>query len=380
MNKDTAKLVIRNLLCHFHQIKHDRFYHLVMRKNGISDKKMPGEDEWLKKWSQFGIKAKTTQYRVFSHYIGEDINIVPEDICHDFIEPLLDPFRFTGYYSDKNIYDKLFPEGFFPKTLLRRMNGFYYDKEYHPMQMSERLVTTLLRTLPSRKAILKPSIDGMSGKGIFMIELTPAGRTKITSANGQKLASDPKDIGRLFKGDFIMQEAVEQNDYLMQFNPSSVNTLRLSVYRSVKDNSCHVTGAILRIGGPGSVVDNAHSGGGYVGIQEDGRFCHAVLDQYGVKTTVFNGIDFSQDFSYPNWEEITEFGKQVCQFVPHHRLLALDIVLDIAGKPHLIEFNVLYYGLWVFQYTTGPAFGKFTDEIIDYCVEHKKDLEYLLWV
>lgn len=186
-------------------------------------------------------------------------------------------------------------------------------------------------------------------------------------------------IHKNYPNDFIIQEAIDQCDYISQFNPSSVNTLRLSIYRSVIDNQYHLTGAIMRIGGKGSVVDNAHSGGCYVGIMSDGSFCHEVLDQFGQKRTVFNGIDFSKDYTYPHWEEVVAFGKKVCEYVPHHRLIALDIVLDKQNVPHLIEFNVLYYSAWLFQYTTGSAFGKYTDEIVNYCIEHKKDLENVLF-
>lgn len=83
-----------------------------------------------------------------------------------------------------------------------------------------------------------------------------------------------------FGRDFIIQECVEQSEYISQFNPSSVNTLRLSMYRSVKDNKCHIT--------------------------------------------------------------------------------------------------VEAYSSWLFQYTIGTAFGKFTDEIIDYCKDNRVDIEEIL--
>ena len=76
----------------------------------------------------------------------------------------------------------------------------------------------------------------------------------------------------------------------------------------------------MRIGGKGSVVDNAHAGGCYVGINQDGTFCHEVLDK--------------------------------------------------DSNPHLIEFNCMYYSSWLFQYTTGPAFGPFTQEILEYCKDN----------
>ena len=71
--------------------------------------------------------------------------------------------------------------------------------------------------------------------------------------------------------DIILQEALEQHSDIAKFNKSSINTLRLSVYRSIKDEVCHITGVIMRIGYSGSVVDNAHQGGCFVGIDENGN-------------------------------------------------------------------------------------------------------------
>ena len=226
-----------------------------------------------------------------------------------------------------------------------------------------------------KKIIVKPSVDGISGIGVRMF--VNENGTWIDTKTSQKLSVDSLDSGG---GNFIVQEAVKQHAYINQFCESSVNTLRLSLYKSIKDDKCHVTAAIMRIGKKGSVVDNAHAGGCYVGIHSDGTFCHEVLDQYGRKSTVFNDIDFSNNYRYPNWEKVIEFGESVGKYVPHHRLIALDIVLDEDGNPHLIEFNVLGYSTWLFQYTTNAAWGDYTDEILEYCTSRNKELEYILYL
>ena len=379
MNKQKVKSIIRNILFRFRQIGHDRFYHQVMRKNGIANKKVPGEKEWIAKWSQFGLKARPAQYRVFSHYIGNDINIVPEDICHDYIETILNPPRFRGYYADKNVFDILFPSGYLPRTILRRINGTYYDKEFNPVALTEKKLFQLLDDSGASRVVIKPSVEGMSGRNvrIFYKSKESSPRWKDVSTNE---ILDLTYLDQKYGSNIIVQEAAEQSDYISQFNPSSINTLRLSVYRSVADNQCYVTGAIIRIGGKGSVVDNAHAGGCYVGIHPDGSFCHEVCNQYGQKQTTFNNIDFKKDYQYPNWDVVLAFAKSVGSHILHHRLLALDIVLDKENKPHLIEFNVEGYSSWLFQYTVGSAFGNFTDEIIDYCKNKQKEIEETIYL
>ncbi len=377
MKKQTIKSITRNLLYRFRQIKTERFYLLIMRKNGIANKKSVGEKEWVEKWSQFGLKAKPTQYRVFSHYIGNDINIVPEDICHDFIETILNPMRFRGYYADKNVFDKLFPEGYMPRTVLRKMNGTYYDEAYRPIEMTESVFFQILNQSKIDKIVIKPSVGGMSGHDVRLF-CKDRDASQSWRDSSTKTLLDLSYIEHYYGSNMIIQEVVQQSDYISMFNSSSINTLRLSVYRSVSDNECYVTGAIMRIGGKGSVVDNAHAGGCFVGIHPDGSFCHEVCNQYGQQQSTFNDIDFTNNYQYPNWYEVIEFAKSVGKHVLHHRLLALDIVLDKDNHPHLIEFNVEGYSSWLFQYTVGTAFGDFTNEILRYCLKKQKEIEEVI--
>lgn len=109
------------------------------------------------------------------------------------------------------------------------------------------------------------------------------------------------------------------------YNPTSVNTLRLTLYRLVKTDECHIPSAIIRIGANGSLVDNAHAGGGYVGIKVgDGTLCNKVLNQYGESKIVFNNIVFTQAHKISNWDKVVEFAKYIGTCIPHHRLLALE--------------------------------------------------------
>lgn len=190
--KSRIKKAIRHILYRYHHFSHERFYRKVMSLNGIENKPVAGEEAWIKKWSQFGIKASPTQYRVFSHYIGNDVNIVPEDICHDFIEPILNPSRYVGYYADKNVFDKLFPKGYFPQTVVRKMNGIWYDKQYEriPTMTDDILLRFLQRY---EKIIVKPSVDGISGIGVRMF--VNENGAWIDAKTSQKLSVDSLDNG-----------------------------------------------------------------------------------------------------------------------------------------------------------------------------------------
>ena len=285
------------------------------------------------------------------------------------VEPILDPLRYTPYYSDKNMFDKLFGHRAMPRTIFRKMHGFYYDKDYQRIDISkDSILNNILNTADCPKIVIKPTVDSCSGNSVRLFEKNNNNWSEIGS--GEEL--DLTYLTTKYGDDIIVQECLEQADFMSYYNPTSVNTLRLTLYRSVVTDECHIPSAIIRIGKNGSLVDNAHAGGGYVGIKSDGTLCNKVLNQYGETTTEFNGIDFTKEHKIPNWDKVIEFAKYIGKNVPHHRLLALDIMVDKDNNPRLIEFNCEAYSMWLFQFTMGAALGEYTDEIIEYC---KKNID-----
>lgn len=338
-------------------------YKGLLKRNNLPNFKCPGEDKWIAKWSAFGTPDPVF-YRLFYPYIGEDVNILPEDFCSAYIEPILNPRAYVTYYSDKNVFDKLLPAGSLPKTILRKINGFYYTPNYTTINISTtEEVVKLLDASSITKIVIKPSIDTSSGKGVCFFE-------KVNDEWKNLENNEPLTLDFLNKrcgNHFIIQECLKQSNELNYYNSTSINTLRLSLYRSVTTNECHITNSIIRIGSKGSLVDNAHAGGAYVGIMQDGTLCKQVLNQYGETTTYFNDIDFTQTHIIPNFDKVVAFAKMIGGKLPHLRLLALDIMIDDSGNPRLIEFNSSGYSMWLFQFTTSSALGEYTDEVIEYC-------------
>lgn len=373
---NTIKHIIRRTLtskiCTFYK----KQYRGLLKRHNIPNKSVVGEQMWIDKWSALG-KPNPVYYRLFSRYIGPDTNIIPEDICRTIVEPILNPLRYTSYYSDKNMFDKLFGSEVMPQTILRKMHSFYYDRDYRRINLT--CTETLIGILDSSdctKIVVKPAVDSSSGNGVRLFEKKKGAWFEMDS--NQML--DLHYLNEYYGDDIIIQECLKQADCLSYFNPTSVNTLRLTLYRSVVTDECHIPSAIIRIGKNGALVDNAHAGGGYVGIKADGTLCNKVLNQYGDETTAFNGIDFTKEYKIPNWDGVVEFAKHIGRNVPHHRLLALDIMIDSNGFPRLIEFNCNSYSMWLFQFTVGAALGEYTDEILEYCKKNTHKAERLIKV
>ncbi len=172
--------------------------------------------------------------------------------------------------------------------------------------------------------------------------------------------------------DFVLQEAIQQHVTMSKFCSSSVNTLRLATYKSIIDDTVHILGAVMRIGLEGNIVDNAHAGGLFIGIDtKSGKVGSMLYDSYGHEKTEINGVNFTNNSFYiHNWEGVISLAKYVGGQNAHCRLLALDIAVDSSGIPKLIELNCNSFSYWLYMYTGHTPFGAFTDEIINYCIKN----------
>lgn len=326
---------------------------------------------WKTRWSALG-STNEVFYRYYSRFIGEDLNIVPDDLMHNVIEPILNPMRFRGLYADKNMFDKLlkpyFDEKVTPTTLVRCIEGGLYDENYYSISNHEANRT--ITASQSEFLVGKPSIDTSSGHNVFFFDRKDSSFYLRNTGEKIEIALFKKLLGN----NYIVQEGLLQSDFMRQFNGSSVNTLRINTYKSVKNEECAAINGVLRIGKSGSPVDNLHAGGCMVGIEPDGRLKHFCSDQNGGVFVEFNGIDFGkEEFVIPNYDEVKAFACNVAACLPHQRVLALDIMLDQNNKPKLIEYNNCAFSVWVFQQTIGTVFGDYTDEVIDYCKAHRKE-------
>lgn len=315
-----------------------------------------GEIEWLEKWRKYDKKVSPLSYRIFSRYIGPDINILPMEICVNVIEPVLTPGYLAPFYNDKNSFGLLYDKDDMPATYVRNIRGAYYDEEYNAIKGD------LVDYIGSDEVIVKPATES-SGRGVAL----------FTKQNG--VFSDKKGniltkalLDKEYRADFVIQERFVQSDFMAQFNPSSVNTIRISTYKDPQSGEVHYLRGIVRIGGIGSIVDNAHSGGRFIGIDDNGVFDGYVCDQVGNISSIHGPVDFSkQTFTIPNYEQVKSFALKISKRFVHHNLFALDIVLDQNNRPKMLEVNIQGFSAWLFQFTSGSAFREYTDSVMNYC-------------
>lgn len=339
-------------------------YYNILKLHNDPELKADRESQYFQLWSQLTNKIEPYSYRLFSHYMGNVPCIIPDYIGTEILSYYLNPRRYSDFYEDKNSYSSyVLLEHALPKTYLKRIGG---GKILHEDSLKDiEIISSPLRFLHNRgvaKFILKPTVDSCSGEGVMMFNKK---NEQYFSTKGI-LFSD--EFLNEYGDDFVLQEVIEQHPDLAKFNPSSVNTLRICTYRSVNDESVKVTGALIRIGKSGEVVDNAHAGGCFVGINlESGNLLHYACDQYGTKYETWNGISFSENHVIPHWSKVKEFAAKIASYNRHSRLLALDLTVDKMGVPRVIEINIEGFAYWVFQFCGQDVFNGEVQSVIDYC-------------
>ena len=356
--------LVKNILCR------KELYSFVKGSN-LRLGKLPGEHKWKEKWSVLIPNTNLDYYRFYSLYTGENINLCPDDVMHNVITPILNPKRYISTYKDKCMFDlfldRTFGRRITPQTIIRNIDGTCYGENYETLSKTE--VEKILKTCTFDRIVIKPSVDSSSGNSI-VFGVKAKDQNIFYTKEGQIV--DYNYLLNIYRKNYVVQRAVNQNSFMAQFCCSSINTIRMLVYRSVVDNQPHVLNAFMRIGKEGSLVDNIHAGGTFLGINSNGQLCDFCIGTNSNKMSKFNGIDFStQRFVIPNYENLKDFACKVSESMPHMHLFSLDVMINENNEPLLIEYNLQGFGVRGYQFTSGPALGEFTDEIINYCREHR---------
>lgn len=327
------------------------------------------EKDWIKKWKKYDKRLSTKSFRIFSHFIGPDLNIIPLEVCASVVEPILMPYQFREYYNDKNMLPNFLPSNILPQAILRNINGFFYSKDLNPIDANEARNCLLQMSSTCTEVVAKGTLT-MGGVGVQIFRKTGGGY--FVNKNNEKLSLDY--LLQHYVENFLVEEKLRQCDEMTSFGKTSVNTIRMVTYKSVNTGEIVCLNAVLRMGRNGSETDNACQGGSYVGINiDDGSLGKYAINDAAIVQNIFNDIDFAiKSYKIPVWEEVKSLARLVHSRIHHHNLVAMDIAITDDGLPKLIEVNIGAFTANLFQLTVKPTFGEYTDEIMDYCFERYK--------
>lgn len=169
--------------------------------------------------------------------------------------------------------------------------------------------------------IVKPTRGG-SGKGVEILELRDFDYN--TEAVFDYLKED--------NSSYIVEELVEQDPRMAEWNESSLNTIRVPSMRT--QNGIVIFYPSIRIGRAGSIVDNAGAGGTFAAI--DPNTGVVISDGFDKRGHYYKQHPDSQKqykcSQIPEWGALVEFTKKLHTYMPEqHKYIAFDLALSTKG-------------------------------------------------
>lgn len=322
----------------------------------------------LKLWSALGKKPDLKWMQVYTSINNiEDPAYITEIDYYTRVEPTLNNRTFSEAYCDKNFYHRIIDKNLLPSVYLRNIEKVFYDENYKIVNRSTDLNAFFPPDVNS--IVVKKAVDSGGGRGVELF--TRQGKRWVDNS-GIELTYNNLNIN--LNKNFLIQEYIDQHDYFRQFNGSSVNTVRILTYRSVKTQQIIILQAVLRIGKPGSFVDNQASGGISCGIDEIGNLNNFAVNKLGEKFMSINSISFKEFEPVIMFQEIQNIAKSIAPKFNYQRLLGFDFCVDKENKVRLIEVNNRNNEINFYQMNNGPLFKEYTNEIIEFCLSNSKSI------
>lgn len=322
---------------------------------------------WLPWSSSLFISRK--ELEVYCHTSSkQSLDYMPVNVYFTTIDPILNDKQMAWGYAEKGNYRKLFGVDNEPLSLFRDLNGLSFDYMGQLITEPEKFLNLQLKE--QTKVLVKPVVDSWGGRSVLVFERDNSGKWQCL--NGQVSLSLEK-LKKFYSGNFVVQQYIQQHPFFARFNASSFNTLRVYVYRSPSDEVARVLHSTLRVGKPGSIVDNVKAGGSHFYLNHEGRFTFGLTKNFerldylpGEPQVALKDLEDA-----PGVADIYALATRVALNIPFSRVIAFDINLDANGKPRLIELNTSEAGIGS-QLFGHPFFGEYTDEVIEYCRKQKK--------
>lgn len=305
----------------------------------------------------YGKKIDVNWHRLYQSFTGNfDETYLPEYIFSSEIEPKWNSRMYRDALSDKNllyIYTVGMDGVRIPKIYASRVNGLIRDENMVPTDREH--IIQLLSNIG--ETVIKPTVDSGSGKNVRFLNIVNG----IDAGNGEPLG----DIIDSFPDDFNIQECIINHSSLQKLNDSSVNTFRIVTY--IWDGQIYHMPIALRIGQGGNRLDNAHAGGMFVGISDEGKLGEYAYTEF--KDTFSQHPDTGTVFKDCKIELVPQILKAAYKMharVPQLKVMSWDLTLDQDGTVVLIEVNTVGQTVWFPQMANGKsAFGNNTADILN---------------
>ena len=365
--KKIVKNLYANLLIHRNKkrevkkFKDPRRVAIYSKINLTNEQRKQIDEFYLK---NYGKKIPYTWHRHFTAFTGNfDYRYFPELLYIPVFEKFMNYKKgFCQVLSDKNFLTIL-AKGIgvkMPETIVSKTAGMLRDANNEAITYD----VFLSKINNAGDLFVKPSVGTSSGRGCFIINI-------IDGIDTYSLKSI-EEIYRELGEDFVIQERLKCHDSIRKIYPNSVNTFRIITYRW-KNEIIHVP-ITMRIGQGGSHLDNAHAGGMFIALDEDGTMHKTAFTEFKKEFTehpdthlVFDG------YKIDLLPKVLDCAIKTHMSIPEIGSVHWDFTIDENGEPVLIEANVNGGGIWISEMAHGcGCFGEKTAEVLQWIRQQEK--------
>lgn len=245
-------------------------------------------------------------------------------------------------YPLNNNYKMWIDDKLTMKYILRPFDRFLPKYYFHIMK--ERDVMRLMDCPKELDATVEGIINLLDDKGVLAAKTSAGtygiGFYKLESKNHHYYVNGNEYTKENFKeflkslDDYIITEFVEMHKDIKKLNPSSVNTIRVTVINE-HGNDPIIPFAFMRVGSKASgVVDNVAQGGMVCKVDvETGRFYNGE----GLKNNLYFAVETHPDTGekmegfIPHWELVKTELKKMCEYYPQLKWLGYDVAITEDG-------------------------------------------------
>lgn len=333
-----------------------RFSHeMALRNQKLPPLTREQKEQLREVWSPYFVCMDDRFHRLYTKYSGNfDPAYIPEDIMFLHIDRKLSDRVESKYLDNKCYYYRLFDGIPMPRALACRVGGIWLNDRMEPL--SEKKVID--RIHETEECVIKEATGSECGLGVHFRQSKDVGEQTLRELDEMSC-------------DLVIQESIRQHSVLTGLHKDSVNTLRL--VSLLREGQVKVYVALLRIGRGISRVDNIHSGGTLVGIQEDGSLMERGYCSNLTSTDRLpdSGISFG-GLMIPGFEKAVELVKRAHPMIAHFKMVSWDIAIGEAEEPILVEANYSLGMVREPQICCGPLFGEDTKDILKETLTRKR--------
>lgn len=297
-------------------------------------------------WKAHGITLSSTDWHRFYYAKTgiEDPRFVPDDVFHRIIRPKMNDIHMAAAWSDKAYTDWVVRDVKTVQSVVRCVNGRLLNERFELIE--RKAADYILNSYET--LVLKPTMFTDTGKNVVLA----------------KAPFSIDDIIARYGRFFVAQIPMKQHPDMELLNESSVNTIRVDTV--LFDKEAHAIPAMCKAGQPGDFTDN---GGGenriFIGIS-DGKYAdHAFDHDCNRLSAIPSGYEFANQ-KVPFIKEICKAAERAHTHIPHFGLAFWDMSVDVNGEPVIVEMNLRYPDSYIPQVASGPFFGEYTEEVLEY--------------